>query len=391
MTKLRLGMIGIGNMGSDVARFIGVEKLSHNIELAAICDIAEERIAWAKETFGDKVSYYNNAEDLFKSGKVDAVYIATPHYDHPTLAIEAFKHNLHVITEKPAGVYTKAVREMNEAAEKSGLKLGIIFQCRTLPVFKKVKEMLSSGSYGEIRSVSWHINKWYRSQVYYDSGSWRATWRGEGGGVLLNQCPHNLDLLQWLCGMPTEVTAKCSIGQWHNVEIEDDVTAIFKYPNGAMGTLITSTGVTPGTDRLEIATDRGTFIVENSQKLIVNELSEKEQDFAKESTSPFQAPDVTRIEYTFPPERIYGHILILNAFSHAILNGGELLIKGKEGINSLTLSNAMYLSSWLNKTIELPIDEDLYYEELQKRVATSKLKNVKSVVASTASTYLGSK
>ena len=392
MKKVRLGMIGVGNMGMTVSKLIGFENECPEIELTAICDISEERRNWADKTFeGKNVKIFDDAEAMMTSGLIDAVYIAVPHYDHPTLAMKAFDHGLHVMTEKPAGVYTKAVREMNEAAKKAGVKFGILFQCRTIPVFKKVKQLLDSGEFGQIRSVNWLVTSWYRSQSYYDSGSWRATWAGEGGGVLLNQCPHNLDLLQWLCGMPEEITAKCSIAQWHDVEIEDDVCAILKYKNGAMGTFITSTGIAPGTNRLEIATDKGTIIVENSATLTIHELDQKEQDYAKNKNGSFSAPKVTSIKYDFYEDAIAGHSMMLNAFAGAILRDTELIADGSEGIKSLTLSNGMYLSSWLNKTIELPIDEELFYEELKKRIATSKHKTVEAVFADTAGSYQGTK
>ena len=390
MNKVRLGIIGVGNMGTEVANLIGKDNACLDIKLTAICDIDEDRRLWAKNTFEkDGVTIYDNARDMYQSGEIDAVYIATPHYDHPILAKQAFEHKIHVMLEKPAGVYTKAVREMNEAADRAGVKFGIMFMCRTIPVFIKVKELLESGYYGQIRGVTWLVTSWYRSQFYYDSGSWRATWAGEGGGVLLNQCPHNLDLLQWLCGMPVEVTAKCNVANWHDVEVEDDVSAILKFKNGALGTFITSTGIAPGTNRLEIATDRGTIIVENSATLTINELSEKEQDFARKIKSSFDQPKISKITYNMYKEKRHFHAIVLNAFADAILNGGKLIADGREGINELTLSNAMYLSSWLNKTIELPIDEDLFYEELQKRVATSKHKNVKSIVADMSGSYQG--
>ena len=392
MDKVRLGIIGLGNMGAPVSKLVAIEHQCPEIDLTAVCDISEERRQWAANTFkGQNIEIFDDAETMMKSGLVDAIYIAVPHYDHPTLAMKGFEYGLHVMTEKPAGVYTKAVREMNEAAEKAGVKFGAMFQTRTAPVFKKVKQLLDSGEFGQIRGVTWLVTKWYRSQFYYDSGSWRATWAGEGGGVLLNQCPHNLDVLQWLCGMPEEVTAKCSIAQWHNVEIEDDVSAIFKYKNGALGTFITSTGICPGTNRLEIATDKGTIIVDNSSTLTVHELAEKEQDYAKKIKSSFDKPKITEIKYDFYIEQIGGHSIMLNAFAGAILRGEELIVNGCEGINSLTLSNAMYLSSWLNRTVQLPLDEDLFYEELKKRIATSKHKNVKAVFADSTGSYQGTK
>ena len=381
MEKIRLGLIGLGNMGTPVAQML-TDGRCPEIRLAAICDSSAKRLEYARAEYPD-TPLFLNAEEMMDSGLVDMVYIAVPHYDHPVLAKEAFRRKLHVMVEKPAGVYTKAVREMNEEAEKAGVKFGMMFQSRTIDAFRKVKELLDSGEFGQIRSISWLVTNWYRSQAYYDSGSWRATWAGEGGGVLLNQCPHNLDLLQWLGGMPVEITAKCSVAKWHDIEVEDDVAAILRYENGALGTFITSTGIAPGTNRLEIATDKGTMIVENSAKLTVRSLQARLLPGQSDQT----APKVTTIEYTFPKETMMRHGLVFNAFAGAILRDEPMVAPGEEGIRSLTLSNAMYLSAWTGETVQLPLDEELFCQELQKRVATSKHKEVETVYADATSMY----
>lgn len=388
MKKVRLGIIGVGNMGMQVAKHIVLGKECPEIELSAICDMYDSRIETAKEMFRDEgINYFSDPEEMMKSGVCDAVYIAVPHYDHPTLATKAFGYGLHVMLEKPAGVDTRSVRKMNEEAKKSGLKFGMMFQNRNAPVYKKVKNILDSGEFGEIRGVTWIVTNWYRSQAYYDSGSWRATWAGEGGGVLLNQCPHNLDLIQWLCGMPESIYAKCSVGQWHDIEVEDDVSAIFKYKNGALGTFITSTGMNPGTNRLEIATDKGTIILENASKLMVNELDRSLPEAANEMLGSPDSPKITTVAYTFPELKAEKHSITLNAFAGAILRNEKLIIDGEEGIKSLTLSNAMYLSDWTNSEISLPLNEELFLEELEKRKKISKHKDVKAVFVDAASLY----
>ncbi|MBR2180303.1 MAG: Gfo/Idh/MocA family oxidoreductase [Oscillospiraceae bacterium] len=371
MDKVRLGIIGFGAMGKPVAKWLIDEKQSPEINVTAICDFAENALNSAKETYKDtEIKFFADAEAMMDSGEIDAVYIAVPHYDHPVLAIKAFKRGLHVMLEKPAGVYSKAIREMNAAAEKAGVKFGMMFQQRTRPMYQKAKEILSSGKMGQIRSVNWLITTWFRSQKYYDSGAWRATWAGEGGGVLLNQCPHQLDLLAWLCGMPEEIYAKCSVAQWHDVEIEDDVIATLKYKNGAMGSFITSTGIYPGTNRLEIALDKGTMIVEND-KITINELSMSLAEYTGINQPPLQ---ITKINYEFPENKASGHAIMLNAFAGAILRGEKMYAGAEDGLNELTLSNAMYLSSWTDSTIKLPMDEDLFYEKLKALQATSKHK-----------------
>ncbi|MBR5543300.1 MAG: Gfo/Idh/MocA family oxidoreductase [Oscillospiraceae bacterium] len=389
MEKVKLGIVGYGNMGMPVSNWIIKDGYCPELEVVAICDKNPKRIDAAKKAYeGKDISYFSSADEMLESGIAEAVYIAVPHYDHPVIAMKAFEKGIHVMLEKPAGVYTKAVREMNAAAEKSGVKFGLMFQCRTIPVFQKVKAILSSNKYGQIRSVNWLITTWFRSQDYYDSGSWRATWAGEGGGVLLNQCPHQLDLLQWLCGMPEEIYAKCSVAQWHDVEIEDDVVAILKYSNGAMGSFITSTGISPGTNRLEIALDKATIIVENGSKLTIKELDIDLSTFTgkEEGVNP-EDLDITTINYEFPEDKIPFHNIMLRAFAGAIRNGTELYAGAQDGLNELTLSNAMYLSSWTDSTIKLSMDEDLFYEELKKRIATSKHKVVEEKVIDASSIF----
>ncbi len=262
MNKVRLGIIGIGNMGTAHAKNIVEKGLVPNVELAAVADRSEERRAWAKEALPETVEIFSEGSDLIEKGKVDAVLVAVPHYGHTELSIQAMKKGIHVMCEKPAGVYTKQVREMNKVADETGVVFGMMFNQRTNSIYCKIKEMLTNGELGEIKRVNWIITDWFRSQYYYDSGAWRATWAGEGGGVLLNQCPHQLDLLQWLCGLPTKVRAFCHIGKWHNIEVEDDVTAYLEFPNGATGVFVTSTGDAPGTNRLEITCDRGTVVTD---------------------------------------------------------------------------------------------------------------------------------
>ena len=387
MNKLKVAIIGVGNMGTYHAKSIGLNGLCPEMELVAICDKSPARQAWAKETFGEKVTVFADAKDLFEAKICEAVIIATPHYDHPKLAMEAFSYGLHVLSEKPAGVYTKNVREMNAAAKAAGVVFGMMFQCRLIPGVRKVKELIASGNFGEIRSVNWLVTNWYRSQFYYDSGSWRATWAGEGGGVLLNQCPHQLDALAWFCGMPEEISATCRVGRWHDIEVEDDVVAVLKYPNGVTGTFITSTGLCPGSNRLEIVLDKGSIVLENNSDVTVYELAEKEQDYSRRAKSVFDKPQITKMVYTFPEVKDH-HMLVANAWAKKILhNEGELIATGEDGLNELLLSNAMYLSSWLDKSVKLPFDEDLYYEELMKRVATSRHKEVEEVVADTSGSY----
>lgn len=386
--KIRLGVIGIGNMGSAHAKNVAAGKCPDFV-LTAVADIKPDRLAWAAAELPASVKRYDSAEALLERGEVDACMICVPHYDHPKYAIACMQRGIHVMVEKPAGVYTKQVREMNEEAKRHpDVVFGMMFNQRTNCIYRKVRELVQSGAYGGIRRTNWIITNWYRPQAYYDSGDWRATWAGEGGGVLLNQCPHQLDLWQWICGMPVSVEAKLSYGLWHDIEVEDDVTAYVKYANGATGVFVTTTGDAHGTNRLEIQLDRARIVVEGGKiSLLVYEMTE--QAFSKTNTEPFATVAASKSEVETDGENPQ-HVGVINAWGGAILRGEPLVADGSEGINGLTLSNAMHLSSWLGREVKLPLDEELFYGELMKRVAGSKKKaNVKEAVADTAATYGG--
>lgn len=389
--KIRLGMIGIGNMGSAHANNLKAGKCPE-IELVAIADNNPERLAWAKEQgFGEQVHYFESAEEMLDSGLIDSCLVAIPHYEHATYAIKCMQRGIHVMVEKPAGVYTKQAREMNEEAEKHpDVVFGMMFNQRTNCVYRKLRELVKSGDYGQIRRTNWIITDWYRPQCYYDSGNWRATWSGEGGGVLLNQCPHQLDLWQWICGMPIKVDAHMQFGKWHDIEVEDDVTTYVEYENGATGVFITTTGDAQGSNRFEIQMDKAKFVVEHD-KLMMTEYEMTEQEWSKTATDPFSTVPAKTFEVETDGENPQ-HPGVLNAWADAILHSGKLVAEGKEGIYGLTLSNAMHLSAFLGRPVEIPFDEELYYEELMKRVSCSKRKTTtKAVFADTSNSYGGNK
>jgi len=384
MEKLRLGIIGIGGMGTNHVNSL-LNGLVPNMELTAAADIRQSRLVWAKENLPDTVFIFDDGKKLIDSRICDAVLIATPHYFHPEYVIYALEHGVHAISEKPAGVYTKQVREMNEAAEKSDKTFAIMLNQRTNCIYRKLHEMIQSGELGEMKRVNWIITDWYRNQSYYDAAGWKATWDGEGGGVLLNQCPHQLDLLQWLCGMPVKVRAFCHEAKWHNIEVEDDVTAYMEFENGATGVFVTTTADAPGTNRLELTFEKGKIVCE-AGKLIFDKLSANVREHCMIEKEGFKQPDCTRIEVETDGQNEQ-HVGVLKAFADHIIKGTPLVADGVEGIRGLTLSNAMHLSSWLDCTVELPFDEDLFLVELNKKRATSKKKEDAGIVFDTAGTF----
>lgn len=388
MDKVRYGIIGLGSIGTTHINNFMKEGNIPNAVVEAIADIKPARIEAIKNKYHQKnFEVFSSGDELIEKANVDAVIVAVPHYSHPDLCIKALKKGLNVICEKPAGVYTKQVREMIKVAQESKGLFTMMFNQRTNCLYRKMKELISAKEIGEIKRINWIITDWYRSQSYYDSGDWRATWVGEGGGVLFNQCPHQLDLIWWVTGMmPTSIRSFCHYGKWHDIEVEDDVTAYMEYSNGATGVFITSTADAPGTNRFEVLGTLGKLVAENNKlTLYKNEVDERA--FNKEYKGGFGEPKYTITEVKTDGENPQ-HSGICRNFTNAILGKEKLFVDGCEGINGVILMDAMELSTWLDKKINLPFDDDLYYDELMKRVASSKKKATnKSVVLDTKGSY----
>ena len=386
MNAVRIGIIGLGNMGASHAKKILEGRAGDEIVLTAVCDVKPEKRQWATENLGEGVIFFDDAEKMMDSGLVDAICVAVPHYDHPTYAIMAMKKGLHVLIEKPAGVYTEQVIEMNKVADECNVTFAIMMNQRTNCIYRKMREIVKSGELGAIRRTSWIITNWYRPQAYYDSGDWRATWSGEGGGVLLNQCPHNLDLWQWICGMPEKLTAKLHFGKWHDIEVEDDVTCYVEYPNGATGTFITTTGDTPGTNRFEITLEKGKIIAELEDKesrLTMWKSDISEPEFSATNKIPFGHPVYVKSEVETDGENPQ-HMGVFRAFAANILHGTPLIADGREGINGLTISNAMHMSAWTNSEIVLSeLDHGRFKDMIAEKAADSRRKTASASVTET--------
>lgn len=386
MNQIRMGIVGFGNMGTSHCHRLAAGAVARTV-LAAICDISAERREAAKQMYPD-IPVFETATQMFERGLIDAVEIAVPHYDHPSIAMEAFAYGIHVLVEKPAGVCTKQVLEMNEAAKKSGLVFGIMYNQRTNPVYQKLRSLVQSGELGYIKRIQWTITAWYRPQAYHDSSSWRSTWRGEGGGTLINQNPHQLDLWQWIFGMPSRVMAHVSFGKYYDIEVEDDVTAFFEYADGTTGVYITSTGEAPGTNRLEIACDMGRVVVENN-KIVFKRNVISEREFNRTNTEVFGTPENWTCE--IPVERNGGqqHTNIFCDFEQAVLHGIPMLAPGEDGIKGLTISNAIHYSAWTDGWADIEhFPHEEFYRLLQDKVEHSReKKNTSQVVADTMHTY----
>ncbi len=351
-------------MGSNHARTLEAGKVQR-ARLVAVCDIEPGRL----DKFGDNLLKFSDSRQLIRSGDVDAVLVATPHYDHTTIGADALRNGVHTLVEKPISVHKADAQRLIAAHTDPKVVFAAMFNQRTDPHYIKLRDLVQNGELGEISRVNWIITNWFRTQAYYDRGGWRATWGGEGGGVLLNQCPHNLDLLQWLFGMPVRVRAFCGIGKRHHIEVEDEVTAYLEYDNGATGVFITTTGEAPGTNRLEVCAERGKVVVE-SGKLTWTRNTVAQSEFLRTSKKAFATPETWTIDI---PCRSSGgqHTEILQNFTNAILDGTPLVAPAEEGIHSVELATAMLYSSFTEKTVELPLNAATYERHLKKLIKNS--------------------
>lgn len=375
MKNIRIGVIGIGNMGGVHARNIYDGKIS-GLCLSAVCDINLQKLENAQISYPE-IARFSDYKTLIDSDTVDAVIVATPHPVHAEICGYALRQGVHVLCEKPIDIAVSKAIQLNRVAENSERVFAIMFNQRTDYLFQKAKELVFSDDFGEIRRTSWVITNWYRTQNYYNSADWRATWKTEGGGVLINQAPHNLDLWQWICGVPIEIIASCDVGKYHNIEVEDDVTIFARYKNGATGTFITSTGEFPGTNRFEIVGDRGKIVLEHG---ILKHWRLKQSTDENIRLCPDGFANID-FDYEEIPACAgqEAHEIILQNFADAIRFNAPLIAPGIEGINELMISNAAYLSAFNgNARIPIPFPEKEFNEFLAQKQQQSRKKVVSS-------------
>ena len=365
MEKVRIGIVGMGNMGKYHADYLIKGKVAH-AELSAVCSTSPEKLS----AYKDPVAVFGNGEEMIRSGSIDAVLVATPHYQHTSLGICAIENGIHLMVEKPISAHkADAERLIEVSAQHPDIVFGGMFQLRTEPRYLELKKLIADGDLGDIVRINWIITDWFRTEAYYASGGWRATWKGEGGGVLLNQCLHQLDALQWLVGMPSKVRSFAQCGRFHDIEVEDNVTAYLEYPNGATGVFVSSTGEAPGSNRFEIAGTRGRVILENDQiKFTRNESCMLEH--SKNSPIGFSKPEVWEVEIPFGNAEL-PHAILMRNFVEAIRNKTPLIAPGVEGIHSVELANVLLYSSLVDQTINLPMDGAAFEAKLQQLIDES--------------------
>ena len=366
MDKVRIGIIGMGNMGRFHANDLLDGKVPRG-ELAAVGSTSPHKLEEYKEK---GVQIFGSGKEMIASGAIDALLIATPHYQHTSLGVTALEAGLHIMVEKPISAHkADAERLIAAAAARPDQVFGAMFQLRVEPRYQKIRELVQGGELGDLVRVLWIMTDWFRSEAYFQSGGWRATWKGEGGGVLLNQCLHQLDAMQWITGMPSKVRSHVGIGRWHDIEVEDDVTCYMEFANGASGAFITSSGETPGSNRFEIAGTKGRLILENDTLTLTrNEVPSDE--WCKTSKIGFQKPETTVEEIPIPGADA-AHATLMTNFVNAILDGEALIAPGVEGLGSVELANVMVYSGLLNESVDLPMDGAAWEAKLNELIANS--------------------
>jgi len=380
MDKVRIGIIGLGNIGKYHADYLANKKVSR-CELVAVCDPVAPLEQYKP------LKLYTDGEALIKSGDVDAVIIATPHFQHTTLGIAALDAGVHAMVEKPISSHKADAERLIAAAQKNPKVIFAgMFQLRTEPRYLKVQKLIRSGDLGEIVRISWINTDWYRTEAYYASGGWRATWKGEGGGVLLNQCLHNLDVMQWLVGMPKRLRGFCQLGRFHQIEVEDNVTAYMEWANGATGVFASSTGESPGTNRFEIAGTMGKLVLENNKLAFARNETDMIK-FSQSAKQGFVKPEVWNIEIPFD-NAVVPHAIMVQNFVNAILSGEPLVAPGAEGIHSVELANVMVYSSLIGETVELPMSGAAWEKKLNDLIANSRIE--KKVMQVETADFVGS-
>ncbi len=376
MKPVKTAIIGMGSMGSKYAAFL-LNGQVPGMELAAVTRVRPERLAAMQITLPAHLPVYPSADALFAAVdagelSLDAVIIVTPHRLHEEQATAAMKRGLHVLCDKPAGIFSRQARNVEESCP-AGLVYASIFQQRTSPAYRKIRDLVQSKKYGGLKRVNWVVTDWYRPNLYYQEVSWRGSWQLDGGGILLNQCPHNLDLLQWIFGVPSRVQGFCHNGKYHPIEVEDDVTAYLEWDSGTTGTFIASTGEAPGVNRLEISLDNALLIYEKGG-LNLCILDRPELDYRLHAKEAYIKPKGTW--ETIPLEEGgQPYLQILDNFAAAIREGAPLIAPGQDARKSLLISNAVYLSSWTGQMVAIPNEgsaeerrfEEAFEQEWKKR------------------------
>ncbi len=370
---MRIGIIGLGNIGRVHARNIQNGLVGD----AQLCAVANQPIETLDDFREQGIACFDDAGKLIDSGEVEAVVVAVPPALHEPIGIRAIESGMHVMIEKPLARHKAEGQRILAALQREDQVIALMMNQRTNPCFLQIKAWMNEGAIGTLQRVCWTTTNWFRPEIYFQTSPWRATWQGEGGGVLMNQATHDIDMLQWLVGMPSSVQAHCSFGKYHDIEVEDEVFAYFEFPNGARGQFVASTGESPGVCRVEIVGDRGTILSDGKEATCIR-TSESVSRYSKTTDEMFGSPDRSTESYA-SSERVNQHATVLDHFVKAIRGEAELIADASEGIHAIELAGAMIYSTWIDAPVALPLDAAAYEKAIQEKIAASKPRNVNPV------------
>lgn len=368
---VRIALIGFGSMGKNYARML-YAGLVPELKLSGVCCRNGAGQALLREEFPG-VRIYENVEQMQRhEEEFDAVLIVTPHATHVELGFAMAKLGKHFLMDKPAGVYASRVQELVEFCRERGVSFGMMFNNRMLPAFRIAQDYIRSGKLGRLHRAVWVCNSWYRSPVYHRSAPWRSSWQGEGGGLLINQNQHYLDIWQWLFGMPEKLYAAMEFGRYNDFAVDDAVDIQFVHSGGFHGTMVSATGEAPGVNRLEIWGEKGCLTVQDGARVFWDENALSTVEFGKVNEVPFGTPPHTRVE--IPVEKAENpYLLAFGNFAGHLLRGEPLFADGMDGLRTVQLTNAAYLSGWQEKRVSVPVDAEAFQKELAARQALEQI------------------
>ena len=362
---VRLGIIGVGNIGLQHANNI----LSGVIQGGIITAVSARGSCSLAEQFN--IPQYSNYKELIDKQVCDAVIVATPTCSHLEIGCYALSRGLHVLMEKPIGL-SVAEGEAMLALVQPKQVFGLMLNQRADPVFVAMKKKMDENLLGALQRINWTMTNWFRPEIYFQTSNWRATWAGEGGGLLVNQCIHNFDILQWICGMPRSIQGFCGFGKYHNIEVEDEATAFFEYENGATGSFMGSTGEAPGVNRFDIIGDRG-MLSYDGEKLLHFENRPSTSQFSQTTSEMFGQPDVYITDLSVSSS-VNQHAIIVQNFINAISLNEGLIAPAEEGLKALAIANAILLSAWDGEQIQMPLDSARFHKALNEHRDKSRLR-----------------
>lgn len=363
MNVVRVGVVGVGGMGQGHCEAL---KKVEEARLTAVCDI-DPAVA-AKVGAAHGVPFFTDHRTMIRAGVCDAVFVATPHPSHPEVSIAAMKAGLHVLCEKPLSERISTADRMVRTARETGVAFAVMFQLRTDPVFAKAIEIARSGVLGRIYRTAM-IAPEYRSQCYYNTAGWRANWVGEGGGVMYNQAPHIIDLFILLGGMPSRVYGRTET-RLHDIEVEDLAEALLTYPDGGTGYFYCSTNESGPGRMIELFGDKGKLVYRDGT-LKLHAFDKAISEFTVTSTAMWGSPGIAEQPIDVPKTE-WGHFSIMRNFARHILRGEALITPGADGLRSLELANAIWLSAVRQRPVDLPVSRAAYDAFLRAKRRTSK-------------------